>query len=573
MGAAMGTSAIGGLLNTFSGFGASSISKMAIPLGDLADSIKKWEDVNIPEGFGWNMAGLAAGIMEFNFSGWGASAIAEMAKPIGDLAISVKKWAGVTIPSGLTDRLGILAEGVSKFTFSGLGAGALAKAAPGVGQMAVSVSLWKDVDIPDDMEENLTGLANGVKAFSFAFMGGWSISALVGPLGDLVEPVLKWKDVRIPSSLSEDLTSLADGIKGFSFAFTAGWSIDTIVGPLGDLADSVMKWQGLSIAQLGTDMSSLADAVSKFANISFISTATGLESFTTVLSKKLSEGMSALKTSISENTEPITNSFSVLMDNVIAALSLKNQLFVTQGRIYGGSILSGLNSPDLSEVRNVSVATFANTLANAIRMQYQLIYNSGVYLGTQFVVGFSDGITANTFMATARASAMARAAAEAAAAELDINSPSKVGYSIGDFFGLGFVNAIRDRGSTAYEQSSEMANKARQGLNDAISKISKFVNGDMDINPTITPVLDLTDVKTGASKLNAMFSRNRALSIGDIGLQKTPIEHQNGVPEEPSSPVLNFTQNNYSPKALSRVEIYRQTKNQISAAKGLVTRR
>ena len=573
MGAAMGTSAIGGLLNTFSGFGAGSISKMAIPLGDLADSIKKWEDVKIPEGFGWNMAGLAAGIMEFNFSGWGASAIAEMAKPIGDLAISVKKWAGVTIPSGLTDRLGVLAEGVSKFTFSGFGAGALAKAAPGVGQMADSVSKWKDVNVPDDMEESLTGLANGVKAFSFAFMGGWSISALVGPLGDLVEPILKWKDVRIPSSLSEDLTSLADGIKGFSFAFTAGWSIDAIVGPLGELADSVIKWQGLSIAQLGTDMSSLADAISKFANISFISTAAGFESFTTVLSERLTEGMSLLLTVISENTEPVTAGFSTLIDNVIVALSLKNELFMTQGRIYGGAILSGLNSPELAETRMIAITTFVNVLANAIRLQYSPVYNAGVYMGTQFVIGFSDGITANTFMAVARAQAMARAAAEAAAAELAINSPSKVGYSIGNFFGLGFTNAIRDSGDTAYERSSEMADKARQGLNDAVAKISKILDSDMDVKPTITPILDLSNVRTGANKLNAMFSRNRALSIGSIGTNKSISENQNGASKEVSSPVWNFTQNNYSPKALSRVEIYRQTKNQISAAKGLVTRR
>jgi hypothetical protein len=32
----------------------------------------------------------------------------------------------------------------------------------------------------------------------------------------------------------------------------------------------------------------------------------------------------------------------------------------------------------------------------------------------------------------------------------------------------------------------------------------------------------------------------------------------------------NFTQNNYSPKALSRVEIYRQTKNQFSAIERMV---
>ncbi|MFR8471686.1 MAG: hypothetical protein ACLVB2_02860, partial [Clostridium fessum] len=32
----------------------------------------------------------------------------------------------------------------------------------------------------------------------------------------------------------------------------------------------------------------------------------------------------------------------------------------------------------------------------------------------------------------------------------------------------------------------------------------------------------------------------------------------------------NFTQNNYSPKALSRTEIYRQTKNQFSAMERMV---
>ena len=39
---------------------------------------------------------------------------------------------------------------------------------------------------------------------------------------------------------------------------------------------------------------------------------------------------------------------------------------------------------------------------------------------------------------------MARAAAAAAEAELDINSPSKVGYRIGGFFGMGFVNSLID---------------------------------------------------------------------------------------------------------------------------------
>ena len=42
---------------------------------------------------------------------------------------------------------------------------------------------------------------------------------------------------------------------------------------------------------------------------------------------------------------------------------------------------------------------------------------------------------------------------------------------------------------------------------------------------------------------------------------------QNGGITPTSGNNYNFTQNNYSPKALSRIDIYRQTKNQFSALK------
>ena len=69
MGAAMGETAIGGLLNTFSGIGASTISEIAAPLGTLADSVKKWSGVTVPEGLGSQLGILAKGVNAFTFSG------------------------------------------------------------------------------------------------------------------------------------------------------------------------------------------------------------------------------------------------------------------------------------------------------------------------------------------------------------------------------------------------------------------------------------------------------------------------------------------------------------------------
>lgn len=216
--------AMGGFLNTLSIIGSFSIAKMAKPLGDLADSMKKWMDVEIPSGLGLKLGSLALGVSTFTFDGLGAGALALMAKPLGDLANSVKKWSGVTVPEGLSEQLKSLAPGIEAFTFGGFGAGALAEAAPAIGQLATSISKWNNVTVPEDIGEKLKNIATGIKEFTWGFMGGWTISSLIQPLTDLPGAFKAWEGVKAPSTIKTDLTNIANGIKQFSWAFMGGWS-------------------------------------------------------------------------------------------------------------------------------------------------------------------------------------------------------------------------------------------------------------------------------------------------------------------------------------------------------------
>ena len=107
-------------------------------------------------------------------------------------------------------------------------------------------------------------------------------------------------------------------------------------------------------------------------------------------------------------------------------------------------------------------------------------------------------------------------------------------------------------------------------MSNAISNIADVIKNGIDTQPTIRPVLDLSDVETGTSRLNTLFSRTQAMSIS-AGMNRTASEEiQNGGNVSGIGNTYSFTQNNYSPKPLSRLEIYRQTKNQFSAMKGLV---
>ena len=129
------------------------------------------------------------------------------------------------------------------------------------------------------------------------------------------------------------------------------------------------------------------------------------------------------------------------------------------------------------------------------------------------VEGFTDGISEDTYKAEAKAKAMAKAAADAAKKELDEHSPSKVFYGIGDFAGKGFVNALNDYGSKSYNAGTGMAKSARAGLSDAISRISDVVNNDIDTQPTIRPVLDLSDITANSSKITSLFDMSPSVGV------------------------------------------------------------
>lgn len=156
-----------------------------------------------------------------------------------------------------------------------------------------------------------------------------------------------------------------------------------------------------------------------------------------------------------------------------------------------------------------TVKSLASSAVSSIKGYYTNFYSAGAYL----VDGFVSGISVNTFRAEAQAAAMAEAAKTAAEKALGINSPSKVFYQIGDYTGQGFVNALVDYGRTAYDSASSMADYARKGMTNAIGRIQDLINSDMDSQPTIRPVLDLSDVKSGVEYMNGILPSRTSIGV------------------------------------------------------------
>ena len=363
---------------------------------------------------------------------------------------------------------------------------------------------------------------------------------------------IKSVDTSGMSTFAQNLTNLGNaGIDGFINAFTnANSRVSTAANTM------VTTFINAAKAQQGNLTSTFTTMIN-----GIVTTFTSKYSQFTIMGQTM---MTNFISGIRTGDASARSAFVTIVSGCLTAIRNKFYEFNTVGQTTMTNLIAGIRTKN--QLAKDAFVQIINSCLTAIRNKYTDFYNAGKYL----VEGFAKGIDEYTWYAEARARAMARAAAQAAEAELDINSPSKVGYRIGDFFGLAFVNAISDYADKSYKAGTNMAAAAKNGLSNAISKIREFVDGEMEVQPTIRPVLDLSEVRSSAGRLTAILSRSQAMKISSSMNRETTGEIQNGDGTPSVGNSYSFVQNNYSPKALSRIDIYRQTKNQFSALKGLV---
>ena len=448
--------------------------------------------------------------------------------------------------------------------------------------------------------DSLVQFGSGIKSYSDSISGidTGIMSSVITQVNRLVEMAkgMAELDTSGMSGFSTALIQLGNnGIDGFINAFTdaSGRVTSAATSMLTTFINAANAQKGNLTSTFTTMMQAVLTTLTNYQT-----------QFNTAGSTLMTKFISGIKSQDGNTKTAITN----IISGCITAINNKQTRFNTAGANLMIKLIAGVKSKDY-ETRNAFVNILSSCLT-AIANKYPEFQNAGMQCmikfiagvkekaeevktaftgnlnasvtairdyhdqfkqaGTYLVEGFADGISENTYRAEAKARAMARAAAEAAEDELDEHSPSRVGYHIGDFFGLGFVNAIGTYAVKAYNASAEMADSAKTGLGNAIAKVKDMIDNGVDGQPTIRPILDLSDVEEKSHRLNTLFSRSQALTVstGIAAARGRNLQNEDTNPNTGNS--YNFTQNNYSPKALSRTEIYRQTKNQFSAMERMV---
>lgn len=405
----------------------------------------------------------------------GAAAIVIMAGALLVLAVAMGAFAIVASMSSAWEGLGLMAASIVVLTAACVGLAAIA--APVLVGAAVLLAMAAALAV---FGAGLVIVSAAIPAVALAF-------SVLGPaiygLAENIGLAIAYLMASVGQGLDGLLTGIAEGIEEIiaSVGEGIGRGLTGISKGLSDISESISE-VGTSVGDIGDGIERFGNGIRTLEGISWVSTASGMLK----ISKSLKE---LTKNKFDGDTTDITNYISAI-----------NSMVVTIENLSGRMRTAG---------RNLA-SSFGRTLVSTIRSYYNSVYSAGQYL----VAGFINGINSKTAAAASAARSLGNATNAALKSTLQERSPSKISYQFGEYYGQGLVNGMDDTSNKVEKSATNLGMSAIKGLKSAISKVSEIMSDNMDANPVITPVIDLTNVKSGGRQLNGMLTDMTNKSIG-----------------------------------------------------------
>lgn len=214
---------------------------------------------------------------------------------------------------------------------------------------------------------------------------------------------------------------------------------------------------------------------------------------------------------ISNNSGRLESAIEAVIEAMVdAALAVLNGSI--NGFVQGGEdLVNGLIDGIVSLVTGVAEAAgrLVDAAIDGLGDCGTALYSAGENL----VKGFCNGISSALSWVGDKAREIASKAKSAAEAALGIKSPSRVFMEIGRYTTEGFAVGLDKYAKNVIKPANNLAEGVLNNVRNPLTKIAKVVNDSIDANPTITPVLDLSNVEQNSRRLGDLVSGNGTLSL------------------------------------------------------------
>lgn len=395
--------------------------------------------------------------------------------------------------------------------------------------------------------------------------------------------------------------SVALGAVSVSAASFAGALVVVVTSVVG-LIPVILQKVGEGIVALATAIGNGADAI-LVAVVQIISAILDaliatvpklVETCMFLLSELLSTLLSYMPQLVETGMKLVTSLIQGIANNiqslVMAAVDLINN-FLNGIRLKFPDIIQTAVDLVISFVNGIAAAIDKNAapmtqaVINVVKSVIKAVFSSLKTFRTEFkeagkdlLNGFVNGIKSKVTDAANAARDIGKKALNSIKDFLGINSPSKELFAVGVYADEGLIKGMDSLGGDVADSAEGVADNALGSFANILSGLKDSINGEVECEPTITPVIDMSKFNSGLAQIKNKLANTGVLNVATNNAKAQEVSRsvngdsgvQNGTAKTATGNVFNYTQNNYSPKPLSRIDIYRQTQNQFSTMERMV---
>lgn len=332
-----------------------------------------------------------------------------------------------------------------------------------------------------------------------------TVSMAAKRLGEMTQSISTVDQTKVDKFNFE---GIGNSIKTFcdSFDNVDASKVETAINSINKLVNTIKSMDGLNTNGVNTFKGILNSLSGDTVNLKGIGNSFSddqIASFNSIGSSVVSAIASGMKSKSSEFTS-IGHS---ILSSIKSSLNYNVQQFKTGGETIMSNFVSGIKGS-----RSTASSAFTSMMT-FITLSLKGYYNNFYTIGGYLVTGFANGISASAYKAKAKAKDMAKDAEKAAREELQVHSPSKKLDKVGQYFGMGFANGIDKKSHLSVQAAKTMAASAIDSTKQTISRLGQMLAMDVDAQPTIRPVMDLSDINSGVATMNGMLAMNPSVGV------------------------------------------------------------
>ena len=367
----------------------------------------------------------------------------------------------------------------------------------------------------EDFGENLVGFGEGLKGLSDAISGENAINITAvrtavdaglilanmstkvsdnGLATNILGKLSKSEFVNSLSALGEGMKAFSDKSNGIAIANVQAGATAVKIFSENFPAKTDFK----SMLSGDNNMSSFGEQLKSFG----ASLADFYGSTKNINSDKLGKVSSAIgkiSEAFAKNKNSTIKEFDGLLGDMSKSVAKSDTDFEKEGKGLIRALNKGINSEKNNSISEIK--TMVNDGKTSVRNKYTDYKYAGQYL----IDGFTQGLKDKRQDVALVVTAIGKSALESMKESLDEHSPSKATREMGRYFDEGFVNGVSDYAHKVLDSTAGLGKSSLNVMKSAINKVSSVVQNGIDATPTIRPVMDLSDVKSGIGLMNGLF--------------------------------------------------------------------